>query len=165
VPKLIRHFPDKVVLDASYLIPLLDSSHSHFDYVDRFKSRLSGSVASAVNLAEVFYILNQKSRRTTAAMVESILIGYGITIEPFTVELARHFNELKEIDRKGREEQVTLGIPSKEIKRLSFADMACLSQANELNLPVLTGDMHWFKLGKHGLTTDLISLFDQNIVF
>lgn len=98
-------------------------------------------------------------------MVESILIGYGITIEPFTVELARHFNELKEIDRKGREEQVTLGIPSKEIKRLSFADMACLSQANELNLPVLTGDMHWFKLGKHGLTTDLISLFDQNIVF
>jgi PIN domain nuclease of toxin-antitoxin system len=116
---------DKVVLDASALLALLNQEIGHA----QVEKHLSNAVMSAVNISEVvatYTLLGAVERE-----VESLIHSLVKEIIPFDTEQA-----------------FIAGFLRKKTKAhgLSLGDRACLALAELKNLPVLTADKIWAKL-------------------
>jgi PIN domain nuclease of toxin-antitoxin system len=114
-----------VVLDASALLTLLHQEVG-WQIVDR---AVDGSVMSAVNLAEVFSKLEERSYELDRARAN--IASSGIEIVPFDEQAAFEVGKLRTATRAAG---------------LSLGDRACLALARTRSLPVLTTDRAWTKL-------------------
>ena len=130
----------------------------------RFTPVLMRATTNAVTLGETFYISIRRSPRATPALIESALLALGVAFEPVTINVARHFNELKRIDALRVAEQQKGGVANSDCKKLSLGDMVCLGQAISLGLPVLTGDKHWETLIPHGLNIPVMNFRDPSLL-
>lgn len=90
---------------------------------DRVRGVLSGALISAANFAEVTGKLAVEGH--DARRIGTRLIGFGLVVEPFTLDDARVTGELAPASRQ-------LG--------LSLADRACLALARRMGRVVLTAD-------------------------
>ncbi len=153
--------PNGVVLDANFIVSLIQVD----PIVRRFARYLAGARVSTVILGETFYILKKNTITVTEPQVEKALSGLGVLVEPVSIEVPRKFNFLKSIDSLRIAEQRKQGLSGRDVKSLSLGDLVCLGYASEVGLPVLTNEMHWFTLGKHGLTTTLLNYRDPQITF
>lgn len=114
-----------VVLDASALLALLHEEVG-WQVVDCV---VEGSIMSAVNLAEVFSKLEERSYDLDRA--RGNIASSGIEIVPFDELAAFASGKLRATTRKAG---------------LSLGDRACLALAQARKLPVLTTDRAWTKL-------------------
>jgi PIN domain nuclease of toxin-antitoxin system len=119
------------VLDASAVLAV------YFDEpgADQVARTLPGALLSAVNYTEV--IGKCLDRGETLDCVVRKLAALGFHIVAHDTALARRAGEMR--------------IPTKRFG-LSLADRACLALAERENLPVLTADKDW---GKVGLALDV----------
>jgi PIN domain nuclease of toxin-antitoxin system len=156
----LQSCPDGVVLDANFVVSLIEVKTE----ARRFAPHLKQARISTINLGEAFYILRKNTSSVTEAQVEQALTGLGVTIDPVPIEVPRMFNYLKSIDKPRIKEQQKAGLTGRDVKSLSLGDLTCLGFAAHTGLPVLTGDMHWFTLARHGLTTTLINYWDLNVI-
>lgn len=116
----------RTALDASALLAYLQDEPGS----DTVEAALADSVMSSVNWAEVV----QKTIAGGIAVERMLhdLAALGLAVLPFTAE---------EAETAGR-----LWIQTRK-HGLSLADRACLSLGLRLNIPILTTDRIWTKLG------------------
>ena len=108
-----------VVFDASAVLAYAKREVG----TDRVRSLLDGALISAVNFAEVAGKLALEGH--DARRICTRLIGFGLAVEPFTVEDARAIGELA---------------PASQRLGLSLADCACLALGGRTGRVVLTTD-------------------------
>lgn len=152
--------PNGFVVDASLIVGVIQG----LPEARRFAPLLKSAFTSSVTLGETFYIIHRRAPKTTHVVIESAMVGLGVTVEPVSIEIVRHFNALKDIDGLRVTQQLSQGVLPVNLKKLSLGDMICLGQAMTLNLPVLTGDKHWLTLSEHGLGIDLWDFRDPQLV-
>jgi PIN domain nuclease of toxin-antitoxin system len=119
------------VLDASAVLAV------YFDEpgADRVGRALPGALLSAVNYTEVIGKCLDRGETLERAVRKLAALGFHIVAHD--AALARRAGELRTSTKR-------LG--------LSLADRACLALAEQENLPVLTADKNW---GKVGLALDV----------
>lgn len=150
--------PDGFVADSSLLVGI----SSGVLLARRFAPILKFGVVNAAIMAETFAVIERRSG-VKPDVVEQTFITLGLRIEPFTIEMARQITYLKAVDQKRENEQLQAGIQPPDVKTLSLGDLCCLSQAYCREIPVVTGDMHWFSLIRHGLSVDLYDFRDRSV--
>ena len=120
------------VLDASALLAYLRDEPG----ADAVADAVAGGAAiSTVNLGEVFSRVADRGAdpaRVAQQMTDRGLLDGAITVEPFTSTDAVEVGRLRPLTRK---------------HGLSLGDRACLALARRLELPALTADTVWSKLG------------------
>ena len=154
-----RDYPDGFVVDASFLVALVSLNPD----AKRFAHLLKTAVTNAVNVGEVFYTTYRNSG-IASAQIERAFGALGLSIDPVTIEMVRHFSDLKDVDAKRVLQQQNAGLVGQQVKKLSLGDLTCLSQGLVLGLPVLTGDKHWATLVPHGLPVAVVDFRDLQIV-
>lgn len=145
--------PGPIVLDASFLIALLEGEEA----AQRFAPTLARGIVPSVIAGEAFYKLH------TAAgiepdQIEDGLRALGVALVDLPLAAARHFPSLKSIDAARRTEQKAAR--DKSIQMLSLGDLCALGYAVAHDLPVLTADRHWATLRPHGLTVEVFNFRD-----
>jgi PIN domain nuclease of toxin-antitoxin system len=129
-------------LDASFILGLLFGEAS----ATRFSSVLGRASIVDVNLGEVFTQVDQRVP-TDPGEIARVLTAQGLEVIPVGLAAATSFPRLKVLDLNQRVSQWAKGVPEKQVKCLSLADMACLAAALDLNCPLLTGESYWPTLG------------------
>jgi PIN domain nuclease of toxin-antitoxin system len=114
----------RCVVDASAVLAWVFNERGE-DTVDRI---LPYSALSTVNLAEVLYKAAEEGASTNSLPED--LKGYGVTLEPFTVEDARLVEEIKRAAR-------VRGVG------LSLGDSCCLATALRLHVAAVGADQAW----------------------
>lgn len=149
-----KKLPDgRLLVDASFVIAIAGRD----PLANRFRSLLSRASIVDVNLGEVFYKLDAVIPWRDAA---SVLATEGVEVLAVGPAGAARFVDLKVADLKSREQQRRDGVPDAKIKSLSLADIACLATALVRNVPVVTGDTHWQRLG---LSVDIYDYRDLDL--
>ena len=123
-----------VVLDASALLAAINNEPGG----ERVKPLLRRALVSSVNLSETAAVL--LAIGVAATTVRSGLSQLGVTTVPFDDALAFAAADLRPLTRPAG---------------LSFGDRACLALALQRQLPVLTADRAWTRVGL-GLEVRLI---------
>jgi PIN domain nuclease of toxin-antitoxin system len=113
--------------DASFVEPFLDA-----------EARIC-----AVNLGEVLYRADSVELGLELDVRQGI-DELGIAVVDLGARHAERFAELKRADAGAQRIRQGRDLPN---KRLSLADICCLSVALEENWRVLTGDSYWTELG------------------
>lgn len=149
-------YPAGFVADASFLVDLIKQD----SFAVRFTSNLKNAKTNSVNIGETFSIVARQSG-VGSGLLETTFSALGLQIEPFTTTMAHCFVALRDIDDKQRQVQIKKGLAGRDVKTLALGDLACLSQAIVLGLPVLTGDRHWESLSVHGLTVPVLNFRDR----
>lgn len=98
--------------------------------MDSVAARMSGSFIGAVNLSEV--IARSLQRGMTLDFIDYQLARLPLTVVPFDGHLAKIAATLKS---------------QTQSHGISLADRSCLALGMDRNLPVVTGDRDWAKLG------------------
>lgn len=119
-----------VVLDASALLALLLQEPGG----DRVAAVLDDAVMSTANLAEV--LGKAADRGLDVAVQRRLIDGLGIDYVDVSAEDATISGELRRVE-------TTAGGPPV----LSLADRLCLALARRLDVPVLTADQAWSRVG------------------
>jgi PIN domain nuclease of toxin-antitoxin system len=114
------------VLDASALLAHIQREPG----AERVEEIAPDALMSAVNLAEV--VTKLMDEKLSPEQADQIIYAYGFEIVPFDEDLARQTGALR---------------PATKRLGLSLGDRACLALAQRENLPVLTTDRSWAKLG------------------
>ena len=118
--------PSSYVLDASALLALLHRELGS----EVVEASVAVSVISSVNWAEVLQKIIARGDREPSEVVDEL--GFlGLAVIPFTADDAEGAAQLWFVGRQ-------IG--------LSLGDRACLSLAQRLGLPALTGDRRWATL-------------------
>ena len=136
-----------VVLDASFVIALLDGEAR----AQRYADVLPRAVITSVTLGEVLAKVHTASS-VDPEQVQAGLLALGADLVDLPVAAAAHFPALRTVDAARRAEQKVNG---EKAATLSLADLTVLAHALTTDLPVLTGDRHWATLAPHGLTVDV----------
>ncbi|MFB9906358.1 PIN domain-containing protein [Allokutzneria oryzae] len=134
-----------VLLDASFVLALLDGTPQAQPYADVLPS----SVITSVNLGEVLYCLASLAGIDPEEATAEIQ-AMGIAVAPLEAEHALRFAELKRIDAGIRRDR------GRRHGRLSLGDLCCLAFAWEEGVPVLTGDRHWTTVAEAGMPVEVI---------
>lgn len=114
-----------VVFDASTLLIAINREPGQ----DAVKAVDADIVISSVNYAEV--VTKLALGRMSLDEIDSAVVGYRMTVVPFTERLAMMAGLLASRTRR---------------RGLSLGDRACLALAMDLKLPVLTADRAWADL-------------------
>ena len=138
----------RVVLDASYVIALLDGEEA----AQAFAPLLSRAVLTAPAAGEVFSKLHTASA-VEPGEVEGGLVALGVELVDLPVAAAHHFPALRAVDAARRAQQRENG--ERPVRTLSLGDLCVLGHALHTQLPVLTGDRHWATLALHGLAVEV----------
>ncbi len=116
---------NKAILDASALIAFVRKERGH----EIVREWIVDSAISAVNFAEVMQKLGNES--VEEKMLRSVVQNLSVQVVAFDREHAIIVGKLYPNANKG----------------ISLADRACISLGITLNLPILTADREWQKLG------------------
>ncbi len=130
------------VLDASAVLAWLNNEPGA-EIVD---PSLEDGLITSVNWGEVLYLVSAATR-SDPTPTGNDLKRYGLNVVPVNESMAERFVALEAADQRGQQVQAAAGVPARKRKRLSVADMCCLSLGLEIGLPVITGDAYWQTLG------------------
>jgi PIN domain nuclease of toxin-antitoxin system len=131
-----------ILVDAAFVLGLLFGEEP----ATRFTAVLGRASIVDVNLGEVFTQIDQRVP-TAAEDISRVLDAQGLEVIPVGSTAAARFPMLKVVDLNQRVSQWAKGVPEKQVKTLSWGDMACLAVAIDRQWPVLTGEDYWTSLG------------------
>jgi ribonuclease VapC len=114
-----------VIFDASTLLIAINREPGQ----DAVKAMDADIVISSVNYAEV--VTKLALGRMSLDEIDNAVVGYRMTVVPFTERLAMMAGLLASRTRR---------------RGLSLGDRACLALAMDLKLPVVTADRAWADL-------------------
>jgi PIN domain nuclease of toxin-antitoxin system len=143
----------EVVVDATLLIDIVRRR----DPGTKYLGVLRRATVTSINFGETLYKLASFST-APAKTIEAALVATGLSVADVDLGVTQRFVDLKAIDQKSVAAQGRSG--AQRISSLSLSDMVCLGYALEHDLPVLSADVHWTTLPRHGLTVEVFDYRD-----
>lgn len=154
IPGVRKLGNDMVVVDASYVIAVIDSEEAAM----RLRPVLARSRLTSVTAGEVFCKVVAKSGLGVEE-VEVLFTTLGMEVVDVSMDVTRRFPALRAMDAARRAEQENNG---EKAASLSLADLCVLGYAWSIDAPVLTGDRHWSTLTAHGLSVPVYDFRDSS---
>ena len=118
--------PVRVVFDASALLAIVKQELG----MDVAAAKLEGAAMTTVNICEVATRLIQTG--TSMPLIKQQIEAFGLEIIPVDLDLCWRAAEMR---------------PATKAFGLSLGDRLCIALAERENVPVLTGDRQWARIG------------------